>query len=62
MGYYAGTNVKGSLIKANYSITDALTFTFSCFLNELISPNLNAIPGEPKNSAIHAMADLMWKF
>ena len=62
VGYYGGTNVKGHLIKANYSITDSLTFTFSCFLNELINPNLNALAGEPKNSAIHAMADLTWKF
>jgi hypothetical protein len=27
-----------------------------------ISPNLNAPAGEPNNSAIHVMADLMWKF
>jgi hypothetical protein len=65
VGYYGGTNIKGHLIKANYSITDSLTFTFTCYLNELINANLNtgAPPtGEPKNSAIHAMADLMWKF
>jgi hypothetical protein len=62
VGYYGGTNIKGHLIKANYSITDSLTFTFSCFLNELINPSLNAPTGEPKNSAIHAMADLTWKF
>ncbi|MGA2786976.1 MAG: putative porin [Verrucomicrobiota bacterium] len=63
VGYFGGTNLKGSLIKANYSITDALTFSFTCFLNELINPGLNTGGvGEPKNSAIHAMADLMWKF
>jgi hypothetical protein len=40
-----------------------LTFTFTCFINDLISPNLNASPGgEPKNSALHMTADLMWKF
>ena len=61
-GYYGGTNVKGSLIKANYSITDSLTFTFSCFLNDLINPGLNASAGESKSGAVHAMADLMWKF
>jgi hypothetical protein len=62
VGYYGGTNLKGSLIKANYSITDSLTFTFSCFLNDLINPGLNASAGEPKSGAVHAMADLMWKF
>jgi putative porin len=61
-GWFSGTNIKGHLIKANYSITDSLTFTFTCFLNQLISPNLNAPAGEPNNSAIHVMADLMWKF
>jgi Putative porin len=62
-GYYGGTNIKGHLIKANYSITDALTFTFTCYLNQLITPNLNApAGGEPNNSALHVMADLMWKF
>ena len=63
-GYYGGTNVKGHLIKANYMITDSLTFTFSCFMNDLIKPNLNAPVGfgEPNNKALHVMADLMWKF
>ncbi len=62
IGYYGGTNLKGHMFKANYSITDALTFTFTCYLNQLISPSLNAAAGEPNNSAMHIMADLMWKF
>jgi hypothetical protein len=62
VGFYSGTNIKGSLIKANYSITDSLTFTFSCFLNDLINPGLNASSDEPNNGAMHLMADLMWKF
>jgi hypothetical protein len=61
-GWYSGTNIKGHLIKANYSITDSLTFTFTCFMNQLITPSLNSPGGEPKNSALHVMADLMWKF
>ena len=40
VGYYGGTNIKGHLIKADYSITDSLTFTFTCYLNELINANL----------------------
>jgi Putative porin len=68
VGYFGGTNIKGHLIKANYSFTDSLTLTFTCFLNELITPGLNApagpapTGGEPKNSAMHLMADMTWKF
>jgi hypothetical protein len=62
VGWFGGTNIKGHLIKANYSITDSLTFTFTCFLNQLITPGLNSAGGEPNNSALHVMADLMWKF
>jgi hypothetical protein len=63
IGYFGGTNVKGHLIKANYSLTDAVTLSFTCFLNELITPGLNtAGAGEPNNSAMHLMADIMWKF
>jgi hypothetical protein len=62
-GWYSGTNIKGHLIKADYAITDSLTFTFTCFLNQLITPGLNApVAGEPNDKAIHVMADLMWKF
>ena len=58
-----GTNIKGHLIKFNYSIDDSLTFSFTAYINELINPNQNiGAAGEPKNGAIHVMADLMWKF
>ena len=57
-GFFGGTGVKGSLIKANYSITDGLTFTFTCYLNDLIDP----VPSGSKTDAMHVMADLMWKF
>ncbi|HVU28465.1 MAG TPA: putative porin [Verrucomicrobiae bacterium] len=53
-----GTNIKGHLVKMNYSIFDSLTFTFTCYVNDLIN---NPIPGT-KTGAVHAMADLMWKF
>jgi hypothetical protein len=64
VGMYGGTNVKGSLIQANYSFSDALTFTFTCYINQLIYPNLNTYSGygEPQNNALHVMADMMWKF
>jgi hypothetical protein len=57
--WIGGTNIKGHLVKFNYSLTDALTY-----LNDLINPNLNISnpPGEPLNHSLHFMADLMWKF
>lgn len=53
-----GTNIKGHLIKADYAITDALTFSFTCYINDLIN---NPVSGA-NSSAVHAMADVMWKF
>ncbi len=32
-----GTNIKGHLIKFNYSIYDSLTFSFTAYINELIN-------------------------
>ncbi|HEY4414327.1 MAG TPA: hypothetical protein VGO57_01445, partial [Verrucomicrobiae bacterium] len=64
--YVGGTNIKGHLVKFNYSLTDSLTFSCSCFINDLINANtLQATPGiaDVKNtSAIHFFADVMWKF
>ena len=65
VGMYGGTNVKGHLIRANYSFTDGLTFSFTCYINQLIYPGLNTVPGsvgEPQSNALHVMADMMWKF
>ena len=62
-GWVSGTNLKGHLVKFNYSLTDALTFSFTSYINDLINPNLNTGGlGEPKNHSLHIMADLMWKF
>ena len=63
-GYYGGTNVKGHLVKLNYSFTDSLTFSATCFVNDLINqPKQASGPAIDLNSsAIHFMADLMWKF
>jgi hypothetical protein len=61
--FIGGTNIKGHLIKFNYSITDALTFSLTTYINDLIKPSLNSgVLGEPRNDAIHVMADVMWKF
>jgi Putative porin len=62
-GWVGGTNVKGHLIKFDYSFTDSLNFAFTAYINQLINPNQNiGTAGEPKNNAMHIMADLMWKF
>jgi hypothetical protein len=57
-GIFGGTNMKGHLVKLNYSLTDALTLTFTCYVNDLINP----VPGNSQSHALHAMADIMWKF
>ena len=57
-GLAGGTNIKGHLVKFNYSIFDSLTFSFSAYINNLIN---NPVPGQ-KTDAMHVMADLMWKF
>jgi hypothetical protein len=73
-GWVSGTNIKGHLVKFNYSLTDALTFSFTAYINDLIKPALNTTAtqplggplnhslGEPQNHSLHFMADLMWKF
>ena len=55
---HSGTNIKGHLIKFNYSIFDSLTFSFTCYMNDLIH---NPYP-TAKTDTLHAMADIMWKF
>lgn len=61
-----GTDVKGSLIKADYALTDGLMFSFTCYANSIINKNIaGAITpaGIPLSTdSIHVMADLMWKF
>jgi hypothetical protein len=57
-GLAGGTNIKGHLVKFNYSIFDSLTFSFTCYLNDLIH---NPYPAA-KTDTLHAMADIMWKF
>jgi hypothetical protein len=61
VGYFGGTNVKGHLIRANYSFTDSLTGSFICYMNELIGNSSNGT-AEPQSKTIHMMADVMWKF
>lgn len=65
-GYFGGTNVKGHMIKFNYSFTDSFTFSVTCFINDLISNQgliANTLVPDGKTSAtVRVMADVMWKF
>jgi len=61
-GFSAGTNIKGHLIKFNYSLTHSLEFSTTCFLNELIDTTVYSNAKEPNSASVHFMADLMWKF
>ena len=62
-GMYGGTNIKGHLVRMDYSITDALTFTVTAYINQLINQPAQSSPSVNLNSgAIHVMADLVWKF
>jgi hypothetical protein len=59
VGYVSGTNIKGHYIRFDYSPTDSLVLSLTCYINSLIdSQNGN----EPQSSAMHFMADAMWKF
>ncbi len=65
-GYFGGTNIKGHMIKLNYSFTDSLTFSATCYLTDLISlQGLSASPDVPNartSATLRIMADVMWKF
>lgn len=57
-GIVAGTNIKGHLVKATYSLTDSLSLGFTCYIDQLIHPPTPTA----KSDAMHFMADLLWKF
>lgn len=58
-----GTDIKGHLVKFDYLIFDSLTFSFTCYINDVIDKNIaGATTVNAPSSAVHAMADLMWKF
>ena len=64
-GYIGGTNIKGHFIKFNYSLTDSLTFSTTCYLNSLINPSQitgATTTAEPQSNVMHFFADIIWKF
>ena len=65
-GYYGGTNVKGHMIRFNYSFTDSLTLTVTSYLNDMISRDGLVsdvlVPDNKTSQMFHLMADLTWVF
>ncbi len=61
-GLAGGTNVKGHRVQFDYSITDGLTLSLTGYLTELINSTVPGNVQEPNSTAVHVMADLMWKF
>jgi hypothetical protein len=61
-GVYGGTNLKGHLVKFNYSITDYLTFSLTSYITDVINNKAYNNVSEPNSSTLHFMADVMWKF
>ncbi|HXF11499.1 MAG TPA: putative porin [Desulfuromonadaceae bacterium] len=57
-GAFGGTNFKGHLVKANYSLTDSLTLSVTCLVDELIAKS----PAGSQSDATRFFVDLMWKF
>ena len=58
IGYGAGTNVKGHIIKASYSPNDSLTLSVKWFLTELINP----FPSTSDSKISRLQVDALWKF
>jgi hypothetical protein len=57
-GYFAGTNVKGHMVRLTYSPYDPLTFTFSWYCTQLIDP----VPAGSDSDMNRVQADATWKF
>jgi hypothetical protein len=57
-GYRGGTNVKGHVVKLTYNLTDAMNFSFTYYLTQLVDPS----PPGSVSASSHYMVDLMWKF
>ena len=57
-GFRSGTNVRGHIIKANYSFNDSFTLGIGYYLTELI----HASPAGSRSDAAHLLVDAVWKF
>lgn len=61
VGYGAGTNVKGHIIKFAYSPTDSLTLSAKWFLTDLINV-FPSDPGDDSSTMNRVQVDALWKF
>jgi hypothetical protein len=57
-GYGPGTNVKGPIVRANYSLYDSLTLGLSYFRTELI----DAVPSDSDSDMGRLQVYAVWKF
>ena len=57
-GYRSGTNMKGHIIKASYSLSDAFTLSITYYLTELI----HKLPAGSESGTGRVFVDAMWKF
>ncbi len=57
-GFGGGTNVRGHVVKAGYSLYDSLTLNLTYYYGWLIDPS----PAGSTSGTSHFMADLNWKF
>jgi len=57
-GYFAGTNVKGHMVRLNYSPYDSLTLTVSYYCTELIDP----VPAGSDSDMNRVQLDATWRF
>jgi len=57
-GYFAGTNVKGHIVRVAYSPYDSLTLSATWFATELINP----VPAGSDSEMNRVQVDAAWKF
>lgn len=61
-GTYSGTNIKGHMVKLNYSLTDFAMFSLTGFLTELVDSTVYNNVNEPNSKTLHVQADVSVKF
>jgi hypothetical protein len=57
-GYHSGTNVRGHIVRANYSFNNAFTLGLGYYVSDLIHPS----PSGSKSDTRHLLVDAVWKF
>lgn len=57
-GYTGGTNIRGHIVKVDYSPFNSLTFSLTWFMTSLV----DASPANSESAANRVQVDAMWKF